>query len=81
MKTLCLKVDVSSAKTNILLDGAITANLRSVIQRHTGIFTLSYAAHHHRPLTLGNAREDENKENIGKNKKIQTYIRCITAWT
>ena len=41
MKTVCLKVNVSSAKTNILLDGAIIVKvvIFSVMQRDTRLFT------------------------------------------
>ena len=41
MKTICLEVNVSSAKTNILSDGAITAKVKlfvSDMQRDTGLF-------------------------------------------
>ena len=31
MKTVCLKVNVSSAKTNIILDGAIIAKLKFIV--------------------------------------------------
>ena len=42
MKTACLKANVSSAKTNILLDGAITAKVKFisfVMQIDTRLFT------------------------------------------
>ena len=39
MKTVYLKVNVSSARTNILFDGAIIVVIFSVMQRDTRLFS------------------------------------------